>query len=605
MHAFFAALWDDHDADACAQAEILASRINRSGQASPVRLKLPGLIVCDLACAPAGDACVLVPGAADAPGGIFVGTLFRRTPESGASAPVAGFSRSAAERIRQTAGRCVMSEYWGNYVGFVRDGTGTAVLASPTSAIACFYMRRGGLTHVFSHLEKCPFLDTGGLSLNIGFVSALLAYDKIQNGETGFTEIRELLGGERLLVTQAGAVTEQIWNPGEIAKDVHLPPVHAAAAELRETTRYVVRSWASAFGEVAVNLSGGLDSSIVLSCLGRGARAVHHRLVSDDPPELQYARAAASWLDCPLTEVPVRPDAAFPAIDDHPLSVRPYRQFLDPDLEALFGPHIEGRIDAFFTGQGGDHLFVVRRTALGFADYLRNEGLGSDLAAELLQSARLSGKSIWSVLKETVGAGRRRPSAMVRAIERRIARLPRPIPTLPEPAGLVPSWAREKSGLPPAKFDQVSQLVHLFQERETLDRPFSRQFVHPLVSQPLIELCLRIPIYRLCAQGQNRGLARIAFDGAIPDLIRHRMTKGESTRFFVDQVTRNRRRIADALFGGELAALGLIAREDIDALLATDRHETGRFGHALLVYYTIEAWLRRWRGHLGRSVPTG
>ncbi|MDP3459398.1 MAG: asparagine synthase C-terminal domain-containing protein, partial [Hyphomonas sp.] len=547
-------------------------------------------------------------GACGAPEGVFVGTLFRRTSAAPVSPRISCLEADDGARLSGSAGRSAFSDYWGNYIGLIRAAGGTAVIASPTSAIPCYFVHQAGVVFVFSHLEKCACLDLGKLTLNTGFISALLAYDKIQNGETGFNEIRELLGGERLLVTGDRLGVDTIWDPRDIARGMRAPPLQDAAAELRDTGRHVVRSWASCFGRVAVNLSGGLDSSIVLSCLAGApgaaqVSAVHHRLVSEDPTELHYARAAAAFLGCPLTEVPVRSDAAFPAIDSHPLSVRPYRQFLDPDLVSLFGPHLPGLADAFFTGQGGDHLFLVRRTPLGFADYLHDRGPGPGAGRHLLEAARLSGLSVWKVLQETLRARGQSQSAMVRAIAKRRARMNAGGEQVREASELVPGWARDASGLPPAKFDQVGHLVHLFQERETLDRPISRRFVHPLVSQPLIELCLRFPVYLLCAGGQSRGLARRAFEGGIPDRIRLRMTKGESTRFFIDQLTLNRDQIAGALTGGELAALGFIDAGDIQSFLSRDTHETGRYGHTLLIFYVIEAWLRRWRSQLGGLAP--
>ncbi|WP_143435507.1 asparagine synthase-related protein [Henriciella aquimarina] len=139
--------------------------------------------------------------------------------------------------------------------------------------------------------------------------------------------------------------------------------------------------------------------------------------------------------------------------------------------------------------------------------------------------------------------------------------------------------------------------------RELFDHSYERDFLHPLISQPLIDLSLRLPTYRLCVNGISRGLARLAFKDAVPDPIRHRMTKAGATHYFIDFLDSNRPKILDALGNGELVQHGLIRREDVDTFLSGDRIRIQSLGRMALVYYSIEAWLRTWRSAL--RAPSG
>ena len=113
-------------------------------------------------------------------------------------------------------------------------------------------------------------------------------------------------------------------------------------------------------------------------------------------------------------------------------------------------------------------------------------------------------------------------------------------------AGL-PDWTLDPDGLPPGKFEQVSALLHMFLVRDPLAGFGGRHVLHPLISQPLIELCLRLPVWQLCLGGINRGLARAAFAGDLPDRVRLRTTKGEATQYFIEHLSANHDRIRDAL----------------------------------------------------------
>ena len=154
---------------------------------------------------------------------------------------------------------------------------------------------------------------------------------------------------------------------------------------------------------------------------------------------------------------------------------------------------------------------------------------------------------------------------------------------------------RVPDGLPPGKFDQVSGLFHMIQVQERLFQPGARALVHPLMSQPLIELCLRLPVWLLSLGGVSRGLARKAFEERLPDRVRLRMTKGEATRYFIDQLRLNRSLLLETLADGELVANGIVDRKDVETFLREDQFLIHPAGRMILVYYAIEAWLRTWK----------
>lgn len=596
--AFFAMSWNPEDDQSGQQAARIRTRMMKL-PAPPIVMEMPGLLLADLS----------QPGSADPPiieirrtdgqlGGAIFGTLFPRN----------GYLRltevrhAAATTLLDRGGRNLYNDYWGSYIAFFRIGNDLAVYTDPVSSIPCFYSVEGGVTCIYSNLELCPFLDRSRFSLDLHFISTLMAYDKIQNGETGLNEVKELCGGQCLMARTPDTPPEALWDPRDFARDVLEPDPDSAACLLRETAQQVVSAWAISVREPAVDLSGGLDSSIVLSCLAKSDAplphlAVHHVVESADPPEVNFARAAAAFLGADLAEIRFSPSRRLQDTTSHPASARPYRQFLSRDFNAQLSEATGGMERTYLTGQGGDHLFHAAGTPFGFSDYLRRHGTGPDMLSELANSARLSNLSVWRVLRDALPEliGRPHTSSLLCAIAARRTPLNAAALDQFDPVYAFPDWARVPKGLPPGKFDQVSGILHMIQVQERLFQGDAREVVHPLMSQPLIELCLRLPVYLLSLDGVSRGLARKAFEGRLPDKVRLRMTKGEATRYFVDQLRVNRSLLLENLVDGELVAHGIVGRRDVETFLREDQFLTHPAGRMILVYYAIEAWLRTWK----------
>jgi len=158
----------------------------------------------------------------------------------------------------------------------------------------------------------------------------------------------------------------------------------------------------------------------------------------------------------------------------------------------------------------------------------------------------------------------------------------------------LPEWVSVAKALPPAKFLQVSSLHHMVQVADSATRPKTMAVLHPLISQPLMELCLRLPVSLLSANGESRGLAREAFRDMIPDSIRRRMTKGSASGYFMEFLEANSETLAKALRSGALTELGLMDRDELERMTRRENLGIHGLGRSLLVTYAIEAWLRTW-----------
>ncbi|TMQ19532.1 MAG: hypothetical protein E6J90_17830, partial [Deltaproteobacteria bacterium] len=111
-------------------------------------------------------------------------------------------------------------------------------------------------------------------------------------------------------------------------------------------------------GRIGVLLSGGIDSSSVLTALvDAGADAIAYHLDTDDPlaDESAYARAVCEHLDVPLVSIPTDNDAGYLSRSwdfPHPYSHTGYR-YLEQAAERVAGDGVT----FLLTGREGDILF--------------------------------------------------------------------------------------------------------------------------------------------------------------------------------------------------------------------------------------------------------
>lgn len=598
MKSFFTMCWNPNDARSAAHAEQIRQCIDLNLVNSPAVLTGPGILFLNLSDDPAAKDVIEIRDERNELCGIVFGNLFERNDDTIRSAPLFELKQDEGARLCRSCGGVLFERYWGSYAGIGKSHEKLWAVADPLASIPCYYLIEHGVFLIFSHLERCLFLETSRLTLNRDFIALLLHYDKVQTGETGFHEIRELRGGERLLTDGLLLTTDFLWDPRHFAARPVKLPLTDAAQLLADTTTASIASWSELFDRVRLNLSGGLDSTIVASCLAQcrhqeRLELVHQVMESSDQSEAEFAKATAMHLGLNLTVELQSAQTGLPALNAHPPSTRPYRQFL---ASTQILPSVSAERVPVFTGQGGDHLFFVARLSSVFADHIRLNGLSGGTIDQLFEAARLSGKSIWAVMREAavMAASRQPASPLARAILDRQTSLNSSLTLSSDILSKLPVWTIKPEGLPPAKFQQLNLLAHLVHMRRPLPSQSDHEVVHPLISQPLLELCLRIPSYQLTAQGINRGLARLAFKDRIPDSVRLRTTKGSASRYYRSRTIGHRDEISAALLDGELVARGILDRDAVAAFFAQREDERHSYGHMALVYYTVEAWARRW-----------
>jgi asparagine synthase (glutamine-hydrolysing) len=156
----------------------------------------------------------------------------------------------------------------------------------------------------------------------------------------------------------------------------------------------------------------------------------------------------------------------------------------------------------------------------------------------------------------------------------------------------VTPWAKDAKHLPKGKQYQIRFLAEVLNRNRLTrgDNGIPQQ--HPLLSQPLIELCLRIPTYLLLKGGKQRALARAAFQDCVPAEIIARENKGDATSHVADAIRRSEPFIRDVLLDGHLVRKGIVNPETLRPILALGQPMRVADCWPLLACMAAEIWVR-------------
>lgn len=605
MYRYIALLWDTTNGRSEPAARALTDRLRASRTKWSRVLEAPGIEVFHAGLGTGPSAVYPLPRA----GGVVLGTLFSRGFGAEASSRAGVFDDVEATRIVATGGKHLLEKYWGRYVALIRakDSPEVLVLRDPSGTLPCWYTEHDGVSIVCSDIEDCRDLGALTFTINWDYVAGRVAHAPLQVRDTALNEVSEIQPGERLHI-RAGAVTREIaWNPIEIARSAPLQSPEEAMVLLRAAAVDCVHAWASCYDGIVHNLSGGLDSSIVLSCLRSApsrprVTCLNYFRHGPGEDERRYARLMAQHASAELVEY--EPDPADVRLDDlYHLCRTPRPWFYLYGLQhARFEAALAAQYgaSAMFTGAGGDSVFYQARGDLALCDFVLDRGLGRGLLAAAVDAARVSKQSIWPLLLKAlryrIWSPKWDPVGMSKPFKRTIVTpavvdmakrnrsLSHPWLTPENVAGVPPGilWHIMSLSMPPAYYGS-------FQWSGDLEK------ILPLLGQPLVELCLRIPTYHLIQGGRDRALARRAFEGDLPRQIVRRYAKGRVDRSTRNILDANLDFVRELLLDGLLVRRGLLDRAGLELYLSRE-HSPADFQYNEILYEHVstEAWLRSW-----------
>ena len=609
MYHYIGFIWDPAEASASQMAALLSARLGHHPEWVQ-RLNLPGLVVFDKPPRREWFESRILPDET----GIILGKVFPTQIDVWTPTWRAEFSKAEGRSFALTGGRRLVEDYWGGYIAFLYCSAEQKryVIRDCSGKIPCFRTQAGGVGIVFANVEDLEGLQLPAFTINWPYLAAFIRSSQLQIRETAINEVAELLAGDCLVTVGDEQRQMVLWDPRRICNDNIIEDTADAMRQLKSTAQQCINAWASTYGHVLLSLSGGFDSAVVLSCL---CQAPTQPLITclnrfgDDVAgdERQFARLAATRAGVKLIE------RSLSAHDDL-LGARLFGipKTVKPSVSEIIGMAITDihnditrsvSADVSWTGQGGDHLFFQMPSSLGAADYIQLHGIGLRLVPVIRDTARVSQMSYWEVLCKGLKLGRSRSTSK----PDRDSNLDYGFLTadfLSESAieSMVHPWTEHAEYVPKGKQYQIRCLSEVVNR----DRPIpSTQLVeahHPLLSQPLMDLCLRIPIYGLLKDGRHRGLARAAFHTALPSEIIERESKGTTTAYVLGLLRGSQPFIADLLLDGMLVREGVLDKKALAPYVLRAQPMRSEHLFPLLASISAEIWIRSWSKSAQRAV---
>lgn len=598
MFQFVALSWDPSDKSHADRALFLALKILRASGGWTSQFRRAGLTVM---CAGIKRG-RLQSYPLDSEQGVVLGTLFERGSDRPVSSDGLGAAQTGA--ILSSKGHTLINSYWGRYVAFLHDQGSQAlrIIRSPTGEIDCLMIVNGGVRIYFSSMLAFPLVELISGTINWDYVRTYLGGHIYESRETGLAEVTRVLHGECLEVSPKGTRRSYYWNPFDIIRGGLVEDADSASLLLRDTLLSCTGAWSSLHSSLLHFLSGGLDSSIVLGCLHRALKrpkitCFNIRSVGDQASdERRFARLAAAFSGHTLleaeTEEELRLDRLFPGL--------PRLEIPADNVIGMAGQRMvteavrDHGIDGYVIGRGGDQILYQGLLRFTYTDYLLRHGPGLGALRIAIDVARRESDSLKGVLfgkrsyfparvleKRQLTTGLLTPEVLTQARNNHLALHP---------------WFEKSAGVPPGKWWHVwclstSMGEDMYGPLATQSEP---ELIFPMLSQPVVEACLRIPTYVLSTGCQDRALARRSFRGIVPAQILERFEKGAVYSKSKTLVSENIQLARELLLDGHLVNNQILDRLKVEEVLSGKATKVVGQGNDLLKYIATEWWINSW-----------
>ena len=588
MFRYLALLWNAQSAQASATAEDLQRRVQAMSPNWSVGLRAAGVAVLVADGAAHLNARTLSRGA-----GVILGEIYARLLplEGEAPAKPAEFGAKETLEVVESQGRILATRYWGNYVALVLDASQGArhLFKDPCGSLPCHFTEHRGVQLVFSCLGDCRELELR-FEVNWAFVRARVANGSREVRKPSLLGVSTVYRGECVRFSREAALESrtQYWRPDFTGTTEFADPEVAQRA-VHATVVSCASSMAGGHSSVLAQVSGGLDSSIVLGVLSDLPSRPNINCYTFYVPnsvcdERRWARYAVQRLQCTQIEVPLAPEKLiYEELPALAASMEPPSYFthwqkgpVERELAARFGA------TAVFTGEGGDAAFCSTSYVFAVDHCLRRHGLGLQTLRTAAQVAMRRDRTVWSVLgkalvREMTGdkdaAGERSLEPFRRLVSEDVQ----------EPAGMnLETLLRSGTVAFAPSFYDVSTSRHCA-------APYT---VSPLCAQPVVELCGLIPVDVHFDGGRLRGLARRAFAAEVPEPILRRQWKDRPLLQLREVIALNLPFIREHLLEGRLVKERILSRTAVEQALCEGPSSRGAIGSEILTDLDIELWIR-------------
>jgi asparagine synthase (glutamine-hydrolysing) len=321
----------------------------------------------------------------------------------------------------------------------------------------------------------------------------------------------------------------------------------------------------------------------------------------------------ADKVNCRLIECPRNQQLDLRRFLDCNRTARPVLNFSAPDTEARnIALARELNATAIFDGELGDNIFGSHPSPGVLVECLQQCGFGHEFLGFAMDYAMLTRQSLWRTLTLTrreaasvsVGPDFSASGEMQRVLGVDGARSA----VLASPEALehhrnlgdrfIHPWLKQSRRIAAGSHALLFGLLTV--TSSTYHSPFSGPHepmrVSPLVSQPLLEIALRLPAHLHCKFAQDRAVARAAFAAVLPpEILQRGLGKGGPTLWIREVIENNIEFLREYLLNGILVQRRLIERTRLETVLSPRIAKSTVIAGDIFAKLYIESWLRVWQ----------
>ena len=472
---------------------------------------------------------------------------------------------------------------WGRYVALADAGDDLRIFRDPSGAVAAYSRPDPDFPLSFSDPDTVraaglirPQIDWNGLTHR-------LFYPQLQCRRTGWHGVFECLPGQQMIVGRSLSDTS-LWTPWR-----HVTPKETEPSVLRDRLLSVVDALAAPGRSILLELSGGLDSSILAACLATSrANWSGSNLFTParDGDERGHAREVAAYWQAPLIEAALEPGVVDLLAPPRLSRVIPGGLGMIAAVDELHErARSQSGAKALMSGTGGDNIFCSLRSPAPVMDAWRAQGFASAFTAAR-DLADLTGSSIWAAASAAKRYGRHD-----RDNPDRWPGSPDLLSHEARPSFESHPWLDGPTDRLPGKRAHIILLLRAHSVVQAIDRARRNEMIFPLLSQPVVETCLGVPSWRWIAKGRDRAFAREAFRDFLPEGVRARRVKGRLESWLNPAFLRQREQIREFLLDGQLSRHGVLDRQAIEQATMPGASADDRLFATLMRFVDAELWL--------------
>ncbi len=520
----------------------------------------------------------------------IVGPAFARAPEG--SPFVGTVDRHAAPARFLEA----VEALWGAFMAWTsnEETDELFVYRDPSARCPCYYRCWGEELVIASHLPLIEAVTDRASAINWGVVADELLYPDLVARASALVGVEEALPGEIVRIGRGGIYHHALWSPAKFIDKRPLSSFEQAQDNIMRAVTQSCRAWSGHIGPLALTLSGGLDSSVLAATLPGLRHAITLVSGTGSGDERAFARALCRHLGLQPHERILSPGDVDLSLSHAAQRPRPStRAFTQSLIQHATAVAIGAGAKAIVYGSGGDNVFCFLRSATPASDRLAAEGPGATYWRSVMEVASVTECSPFLIARRSLRKHLRRKRAWTWPRDERLL-----APALLEArtSHVAHPWIDEFADLPVGKREHVAAIMRGLALVEYLDGAQGMPVLYPLLSQPVLEACLRQPTWLWYQQGVNRAIVRSAYAQKLPAKIGQRTSKGGFTSLVRSLYLDNLAQIRAMLLDGELCARGIVDRPALEASLARTPQADDHIYVRIMRLLDVEAWLTARRG---------